>query len=267
LKPLGAGTYGKVKLFLNSRDNQLYAIKIMNKKTLMKKRFGLRKESALEDVLREISIMKTLDHVNVLKLVEVINDPSEDRLFMVLEYCEGGSVMKGELENDPLPEATAKRYFSQIVRGLDYLHSQNIIHRDIKPENLLLSGDGIVKISDFGVSLILESADDEPLKRTVGSPAFLAPELCASETPRMNGPAIDVWSLGITLYIFVFGKPPFLGDTEMIMYENIRSQKLKLPRKVNSHLEDLLRKSLHKDPEKRITIKGILKHPWLTSLK
>lgn len=267
IKKLGTGSFGKVKLFLNTENNQLYAIKIMKKKTLLKRRYGMKQGSMFEDVVREISIMRNLDHKNVLKLYEIINDPKEDKLFLAMEYAEGGPVIKLSEEEavaEPLPEAKARKFFLDTVCGLEYLHSKNIIHRDIKPGNLLLATGDVLKISDFGVSVNVEQLDDSMLKRTIGSPAFLAPELCASETQRIFGPAIDIWSLGVTLYFFIFGRCPFSGQNELQMYENIRSQELTLAHSVNKDLEDLLKKLLEKDPEKRISIKCIYQHPWIT---
>ena len=130
----------------------------------------------------------------------------------------------------------------------------------------MLVGD-TVKICDFGVSLSLEneSGEDEELKRSVGSPAFLPPELCASEVTRVRGPPLDVWSLGVTLYFFIFGKIPFTGDNQMHMYENIRTQEVTFPRKIEPNLEDLLKKMLVKDPDHRPTIEEVQKHPWIIS--
>ena len=121
-----------MKLFLNTEDNQLYAIKIMKKRTLMKRRFGMKIGTAYEDVMREIEIMMHLDHKNILKLYEVLNDPNEDKLFLVVEYAEGGPVMKGEMETEALPESKSRKYFVDVVCGLEYLHEHKIIHRDIK---------------------------------------------------------------------------------------------------------------------------------------
>lgn len=132
IKTIGIGTFSKVKLALNTDDNQLYAIKEMKKKHLSKKRFGMRKATALDDILREISIMKKLHHRNILHLHEVINDPKEDRLFLVIEYADGGPVMKGELEAEPLPERKARAFITDVVNGLEYMHHNKIVHRDIK---------------------------------------------------------------------------------------------------------------------------------------
>jgi len=257
------GSYGKVKLCMNIEDRELYAIKIMKKSVLMKRRVGLKKGIALEDVKREIDIMKRLDNFFVIKLFEVIDDPEEDKLFLILEYAEGRSIRKGEMECEPLSEEKLRKYFHDIICGLEYIHSQKIIHRDIKPQNLLLTAGGTVKLSDFGVSIRIENEDvQNSLKRTVGSPMFLAPELCATATSFINGPPIDIWSLGVTLFFFTFGKYPFVADTEMQLYENIRTKKLIFPHRVDRDLQDLLKKLLTKDPNFRIVIKEIKKHPW-----
>lgn len=263
LKNIGQGAYGKVKLVMNSDDKSLFAMKIMRKSTLMRKRVGLKKGTAWEDVQREISIMKTLDNFFIIKLFELIDDPNEDRLFLIEEYAEGGATMKGEMETIPISEEKARKYFHDTVCGLEYLHSQKVVHRDIKPENLLVNAAGTVKISDFGVSISLDTPDaDIQLKKTVGSPVFLPPELCAAETKRINGTAVDIWCLGVTLYFWIFGKPPFIGETEMQMYENIRTKKLVFPHKIDKDLADILKRLLAKEPQNRISIREIKKHPW-----
>jgi len=186
---------------------------------------------------------------------------------MFMEYAENGSVLGGEMETDPLSENKARSCFNDTVCGLEYLHSQSIIHRDIKPENLLVNKEGVVKISDFGVAIRLENdieTNQQLLKRTVGSPAFLPPELCASEISEIHGPALDIWSLGVTLYFFIFGRCPFVGDNEMQMYENIRTKDVEFPREINSNLQDLILSLLRKDPSRRITIEEIKSHSWVT---
>lgn len=224
----------------------------------------MKKGSAYEDVIREIDLMKKMDSLYVIKLWEIIDDPTEDKLFLIMDFAEGGPTMKSEMECDPIPEPLARRYLHDIICGLEYLHSLKIIHRDIKPENLLVTLDGTVKIADFSVSLLIDSkADHLLLKKTAGSPIFIAPELC-SENSRIIPTAIDIWCLGVSLFFFVFGKPPFSADTEMQLYENIRTKKLTFPSSpdIDPLLKDLLKRLLHKDPKHRITIKDMKKHPW-----
>jgi serine/threonine protein kinase len=262
IKDIGLGAYGKVKLYMRACDNELFAVKTMKKKLLLKQRFGLRRGTALDDVVREIQIMKTLNHKNIVKLHEVINDPNADRLYLVIEYCEKGCIMNEEMETEPLPINKAMKYMVDIVNGLEYLHNQKIIHRDIKPQNLFVAGDDTVKIGDFSVAISINEESEEILKKTVGSPAFLSPELCAADTPRIPGPPIDIWSLGVTLYFFIFGRCPFIGDTQVEMFENIKNQEISFPHQIDGDLEDLFKKLLNKDPFARITIEDIKNHPW-----
>jgi len=258
LGKLGSGAYAKVKLCMSTEDNELYAMKVVHKSVLRKKRVG--STTALDDVMREISIMKKLNHPNVAKLFEVINDPDEDTLFMIMEYLEGGAVMKRTME--PLALPMVHRYFCDVLAGLEYLHAQKIVHRDIKPENLLLAKHGTVKISDFGVSHVF-SGDDDALKQSAGSPAFLAPELCSAGTSP-HGLLVDVWALGVTLYCMVFGTVPFMAENVLDIYEKIRTEPVRYPSTIPADLQDLLSNLLEKDPSRRITTEGIRKHPWVS---
>lgn len=226
---------------------------------LRKRRQGL--GTALDDVMREIAIMRRLNNPNIVKLYEVINDPNEDRLFLVLEYMENGAVQKDSRNLESFPEATVRKYLHDVVTGLEYLHSQRVIHRDLKPENLLIAADGTVKISDFGVSHSF-TGDDDTLQQSAGSPAFLAPELCAAGSVP-HGRAVDVWALGVTAYCILFGKVPWMADNVLEIYEKIRNDPLIIPRSVSPDLEDFLRRILEKDPAKRLTLEQVRNHPWM----
>ncbi|PRP89060.1 hypothetical protein PROFUN_02338 [Planoprotostelium fungivorum] len=277
-KKLGVGSFGKVSLYLNNENNQLYAVKSMKKKILMKRRFGVHNgRTHWDDVMREISIMKRLDHPNVIKVFEIINDPNDTKIHIVMEYAENGPLFKGEDTDSyvrSIDDDTMKNYFAQMVKGLQYVHSRGVIHRDIKPENILASN-GVIKIADFGVSYQLcnrsidfnsdhnnGDEDSEQLKKSVGSPAFLPPELCATDHDHITGPPIDIWALGITLFFLYFGRIPFTGDTEAILYDNVRTQDLTFPAPADELLEDLLKKLLQKNPDLRITLDSVAQHPW-----
>eukprot|EP00252_Welwitschia_mirabilis_P020645 TRINITY_DN5099_c0_g1_i3.p1 TRINITY_DN5099_c0_g1~~TRINITY_DN5099_c0_g1_i3.p1 ORF type:complete len:367 (+),score=46.28 TRINITY_DN5099_c0_g1_i3:129-1229(+) len=155
MRKIGGGSYCKVVLYRNKNDEKLYAMKVFRKSRLSKIRIN-QLETAMTDVLREASIMKKLHHPNVVKLIEVIDDPNSDHLFMVLEYMEKGWIFKGSGPSGGIGERVARAYFKDMVAGLKYLHDNNIMHGDIKPENLLLSGDGHVKICDFSASRMFE---------------------------------------------------------------------------------------------------------------
>ncbi|XP_044763193.1 calcium/calmodulin-dependent protein kinase kinase 1 [Coccinella septempunctata] len=280
LDAIGQGSYGVVKLAYSEEDDTHYAMKILSKKKLLKKSgiFGRlppsRKDSKnsisanavnhpLQKVYREIAILKKLDHPNVVKLIEVLDDPAEDCLYLVFELVERGQVL--DIPTDqPLDEETARVYFRDVVLGLEYLHYQRIIHRDIKPANLLLSNNGHVQIADLGVCNEFDGTDAF-LSNSAGTPAFAAPEaLC--EKAEFSGKAVDIWSLGITLYAFVFGNVPFHDENLMGLYSKIRNDKVTFPSepKISETLRDLILKMLVKNPNQRITLPEIKLHPWVT---
>uniref|UniRef100_A0A672QWV7 Protein kinase domain-containing protein n=1 Tax=Sinocyclocheilus grahami TaxID=75366 RepID=A0A672QWV7_SINGR len=213
----------------------------------------------LERVYQEIAILKKLDHPNVVKLVEVLDDPSEDHLYM------GKSAVMEVPTDKTLDEDQARFYFQDLLRGIEYLHYQKIIHRDVKPSNLLVGEDGHVKIADFGVSNQFEGAD-ALLTSTVGTPAFLAPETLSETRKNFSGKALDVWAMGVTLYCFIFGVCPFMDERILSLHQKIKTQPVELPENadISDDLKDLLFKMLDKNPETRITVPQIKVHPWVT---
>ncbi|XP_076836090.1 calcium/calmodulin-dependent protein kinase kinase 2 isoform X2 [Brachyhypopomus gauderio] len=277
---IGKGSYGVVKLAYNEDDNTYYAMKVLSKKRLMRQAGFPRRppprgarlapegppqpKGPLERVYQEIAILKKLDHPNVVKLVEVLDDPSEDHLYMVFELVKQGAVMEVPTDK-PLNEDQARFYFQDLLRGIEYLHYQKIIHRDIKPSNLLVGEDGHIKIADFGVSNQFEGAD-ALLTSTVGTPAFLAPETLSETRKNFSGKALDVWAMGVTLYCFVFGVCPFMDERILSLHQKIKTQPVELPEQaeVSDDLKDLLFKMLDKNPESRITVPQIKVHPWVT---
>uniref|UniRef100_A0A7N6AY18 calcium/calmodulin-dependent protein kinase n=1 Tax=Anabas testudineus TaxID=64144 RepID=A0A7N6AY18_ANATE len=265
---IGKGSYGVVKLAYNEDDNTYYAMKVLSKKRLMRQagfprrppprgvKAGpegpLQPKGPLERVYQEIAILKKLDHPNVVKLVEVLDDPSEDHLYM-------GMLAVMEVPTDkPFSEDQARFYFQDLLRGIEYLHYQRIIHRDIKPSNLLVGEDGHIKIADFGVSNQFEGAD-ALLTSTVGTPAFLAPEALTETRKNFSGKALDVWAMGVTLYCFVFGVCPFMDERILSLHQKIRTQPVEIPEHadISDDLKDLLLKMLDKNPETRISVPQI----------
>jgi tRNA A-37 threonylcarbamoyl transferase component Bud32 len=156
LQQVGKGTFGVVRLCQKQDSGEKYAIKIIDKK-LFDNKFKSKHQGSLEDMRREAAIMKRLNHPNVVNLIDVIDDPSADQLYLVQEFCEKGAIMEKLEGNHPLNESTARHYFRDLLQGIDYLHAHSIIHRDIKPMNLLLTADGVVKIGDFGVRVWLSA--------------------------------------------------------------------------------------------------------------
>ncbi|NWS71554.1 KKCC1 kinase, partial [Crotophaga sulcirostris] len=279
---IGKGSYGVVKLAYNENDDKYYAMKVLSKKKLLKQ-YGFPRRppprgskassgeqpkpmAPLDRVYQEIAILKKLDHVNIVKLIEVLDDPAEDNLYMALSCLSLPNRPVMEVPSDqPFSEEQARLYFRDIVLGIEYLHYQKIIHRDIKPSNLLLGDDGHVKIADFGVSNQFEG-NDAQLSSTAGTPAFMAPEAISDTGKSFSGKALDVWAMGITLYCFVYGKCPFIDEYILGLHNRIKNKPVEFPEeaRISEELKDLILRMLDKNPETRITVPEIKVHPWLT---
>ncbi|XP_055055403.2 calcium/calmodulin-dependent protein kinase kinase 1 isoform X2 [Misgurnus anguillicaudatus] len=277
---IGKGSYGVVKLAYNEDDDRYYAMKVVSKKKLMKQ-YGFPRRppprgpkaaqgdqpkvlGPLERVYQEIAILKKLDHLNIVKLVEVLDDPAEDNLHMVFELMQKGPVMEVPTDS-PFSEEQARHYFRDIILGIEYLHYQKIVHRDIKPSNLLLGDDGHVKIADFGVSNQFEGSD-ALLSSTAGTPAFMAPETLSDNRKSFSGKALDVWAMGVTLYCFLYGKCPFIDEYILALHNKIKSKSVEFPEMpaVSEGLKNLIVRMLDKNPDTRITIPEIKVDPWVT---
>ncbi|KAK9079084.1 hypothetical protein SSX86_000754 [Deinandra increscens subsp. villosa] len=256
---IGSGSYGKVVLYRSQVDGKNYAIKAFHKSHLLKQRVAP-SETAMTDVFREVLIMKMLNHPNIVNLIEVIDDPNTDHFYMVLEYVEGKWVFEGAGPPGGLGQNVSRRYLRDIVSGLMYLHSHNIVHGDIKPDNLLVSANGTIKIGDFSVSQVFEDEKDE-LRRSPGTPVFTAPECCLGLT--YHGKAADTWAVGVTLYCMILGRYPFLGDTLQDTYDKIVNDCVWLPVGMNPLLKNILEGLLCKEPAQRLTLEMVAVHPWV----
>ncbi|KAM9790231.1 serine/threonine-protein kinase STK11 isoform X2 [Syngnathus typhle] len=247
---LGEGSYGKVKEMLDSETLCRRAVKILKKKKLR------RIPNGEANVKKEIQLLRRLQHKNVIQLVDVLYNEEKQKMYMVMEYCVCG--MQEML--DSVPE---KRYFCQLLDGLEYLHSQGIVHKDIKPGNLLLTTDGALKISDLGVAEALHPfAEDDTCRTSQGSPAFQPPEI-ANGLDTFSGFKVDIWSAGVTLYNITTSLYPFEGDNIYKLFENIGKGEFTIPEECGPLLSDLLRGMLEYDPGKRFSIQNIRQHNWV----
>ena len=210
-------------------------------------------------IREEIAIMKKLNHPNLVCLYEVLDDPTEDSLYMVLEICKKGVVMKVGMHEpaEPYHFEQCRCWFRDLILGIEYLHAQGVVHRDIKPDNLLLTDDDVLKISDFGVSEMFAKDSDLMTAKSAGSPAFLPPELCVSRHGSISGKAADIWSMGVTLYCLYFGKVPFEKVGVLDLYEAIRNDGLDLEGCEEEDFADLIHKLLDKDPTQRIKMEEL----------
>uniref|UniRef100_A0A8D0GRK1 Calcium/calmodulin dependent protein kinase kinase 1 n=1 Tax=Sphenodon punctatus TaxID=8508 RepID=A0A8D0GRK1_SPHPU len=276
--PIARGSYGVVKLAYNESDDKYYPMQPSRTKYNFIYVFasgrppprgskaaagGQPKPMApLDRIYQEIAILKKLDHINIVKLIEVCMPASH--VYGLFDLLRKGPVMEVPCE-EPFTEEQARPYLKDIVLGIEYLHYQKIIHRDIKPSNLLLGDDGHVKIADFGVSNQFEG-NDAQLSSTAGTPAFMAPEAISDTGKSFSGKALDVWAVGITLYCFVYGKCPFIDEYILALHNKIKNKAVEFPEMppVSEELKDLILKMLDKNPEMRITIPEIKSHPWVT---
>jgi [calcium/calmodulin-dependent protein kinase] kinase len=304
IKKLGEGSVCKVKLV--EKNNVKYALKIVNKKHLLKMKKWIPDENGkmtittpLDGIVKEISILKKVNHRNLVKLYEIMNDKKKGKLYLVLEYCENGDLMSydevhskfsvnknifkkylknkdnsNEIDVDKLyySENQIRRFIRQIIRGLNYLHRIGIIHRDIKPNNILLDKNNECKIIDFNFSSILDKHWVDNVGNKVDcNDYFRPPEICdlnnEDNLKDYKGIPLDIWAIGITAFILSYKKFPFFSTNEDIfdLYNKIHEAKLEIPNtpQRSSHFKYFLKKCLEKDPNKRITSEKILDLKWV----
>ena len=247
---LGKGTFGVVKLAVNSQTGEKAAIKIINESKLPK-------EEKL-NFLREIEILRNLKHPNIIRLYSHIN--KEKQLYLITEYIKGIELFQYISLKKKIPESEACIYFQQIISGLEYLHKMGIVHRDIKPENILVDHHlKEIKIIDFGLSNKY-TKNSNLLSTLCGSPLYAAPEVLQGRGYKPR--PVDIWSCGVVLYFMLCGKLPFQGDSDEDLYKKIIDAKIKNIEGVSKEVNDLLRNILNPNPRKRITISKIKIHPW-----
>ncbi|XP_068899569.1 serine/threonine-protein kinase STK11 isoform X2 [Tenebrio molitor] len=256
---LGEGSYGKVKEMLDSDTLCRCAVKILKQRKLR------RIPNGVQNVEREIKLLKSLKHKNVINLVDVLYNEEKQKMYLIMEFCVGS--LQGMLDSTPtkkFPLFQAHGYFTQLIDGLEYLHSKRVVHKDIKPGNLLLTLEGELKISDLGVAETIDFfAINDTCIQGQGSPAFQPPEI-ANGLDSFPGFKVDVWSSGVTLYNLVTGEYPFEGDSIYKLFENIGRGEFTIPDYIEDPLRSLLLGMLRKDPEDRFSLQYIRQHLWFS---
>ena len=259
-KILGEGTYGVVFKAVEKDTREIRAIKRIARETIKNyKRF-----------LNEINALKTLDHPNVIKLYEIYED--KEYIYLVQELLEGGELFEYIVNKEYLDEVQTARIFKQIISSILYCHKNAICHRDLKPENFMFTNkdtDSNLKLIDFGLSRSYYKIDDDGegkytrMETTAGTAYFMAPEVL---TESYNS-AWDMWSIGVILYIMLWGYPPFDGQTEDDILKQVAKQAYdfddKIWESVSEEAKDLIRNLLVPENE-RLSPKEALKHPWIT---
>ncbi|CAH2235931.1 5'-AMP-activated protein kinase catalytic subunit alpha-2 isoform X1 [Pararge aegeria] len=246
---LGVGTFGKVKIGEHQLTKHKVAVKILNRQKI-------KSLDVVGKIRREIQNLKLFRHPHIIKLYQVISTATD--IFMIMEYVSGGELFDYIVKRGKLQEHEARRFFQQIISGVDYCHRHMIVHRDLKPENLLLDHNMHVKIADFGLSNMM--MDGEFLRTSCGSPNYAAPEVISGKL--YAGPEVDVWSCGVILYALLCGTLPFDDEHVPTLFRKIKSGIFPIPEYLNKSVVSLLCNMLQVDPMKRATIEDVKKHEW-----
>ncbi|ORC87843.1 putative protein kinase [Trypanosoma theileri] len=255
LEEIGKGGYGTVWKCCRRHDalKRPYGVKIINKPQA-----GAR---GLKEVMGEVETMSLLSHPNIVRLEETFQD--DEHLWIVMEYMPGGELQRALRRDGFFSETQARRIATQLLLALEFIHQKGIVHRDLKPENCLLSeGDLVCKISDFGFAVLVGS--DQCLMSFCGTTVFMAPEIFSDTN---YGKPVDMWALGVIVYLMITGEYPFTGRTSKEVTEAIREARYDLKSEklieASSALRDFIPKLLEIDPNRRYSAREALKHPWI----
>ena len=254
-KMLGSGAFGEVWLVHHKDLDRDFAMKIIKKRK--------NKKNDEREILNEIEILKKLDHPKILKVVDFYS--TLKKYYIITEYCHEGELFNEIIKVGKFDEGQAAFIINQILKAITYCHKMNIIHRDIKPENIMIknrekNGCLQVKLIDFGTAKIFEKGHQE--NKYVGSSYYMAPEIIK----RKYDEKCDLWSIGVIMYILLTGRPPFDGNDDDEILENVKKgvyDTYSYPYPLlSSHSKDLINKLLQYDPKKRISADQALEHPW-----
>ena len=284
-KTLGTGAFGTVVLAKKQNSEKLYAIKSISKKNIIRSQMA-------SQVKKEISIMKSLEHPNIVQIYEVLS--SSEYLYIVMDYVPGGELYTKIARGGKLTNNECRRYTRQLCRALHYCHSKNVCHRDIKPQNILLDANDNVLLADFGFASIMEveelqnnntsfvkndvvnemdlsnigpnrnrsmegpSRIMKNMSTVCGTMSYMAPEISSRE--RYTGDKADIWSMGIVIYVLLVGFMPFKeSDTE--------KNKFTTPSYMTRDAHHFISSMLTLDPSKRYSARKLLNHRWLSEME
>ncbi|QIW97978.1 hypothetical protein AMS68_003496 [Peltaster fructicola] len=249
---VGRGAFGSVYRALNWNTGETVAIKQIKLTDLPK--------SELNVIMQEIDLLKNLNHANIVKYHGFVK--SVENLYIILEFCENGSLHSICKNFGKFPENLVSHYTGQVLHGLHFLHEQGVIHRDIKGANILTTKEGLVKLADFGVATKQAGPTEGSV---VGSPYWMAPEVI-----ELSGAttASDIWSLGSTVIELLDGKPPYHKLAPMpALFRIVNDDHPPLPEGASPLVRDFLMQCFQKEPNLRVTAKKLLRHPWIVSTK
>ena len=293
LENIGRGAYSKVKKCINLNTREEFAVKIINKKLLRKKKksYGKTKEGTLkinymiEDAMNEINIYKSFPEPNdnVIHLYQILNDNKKDKTYLIMELAQKGPLVtlneksgvfsiNKNYRDDIYDEKLIKKWILDIAKGLKFLHENNVVHRDIKSDNILIDKNGHCKLADFGCSIKLKNNQPDLFSKTEGNMYFFPPEFVDGKSKKQFGyKPVDIWAFGVSIYTCIFKSLPFLPENRenvVELFKEIREAKFDYNKngvKISKDMEILLGHILDKDPNKRFTAKDIVDYPWLKS--
>jgi len=255
LSVIGRGSFGKVVQVRKKDTKKIYAMKVLNKKSIIEKQ-------EVDHTRAEQNILQKLCHpflVNLNYSFQTI-----DKLYFIMDYINGGELFFHLQNEKKFTEDRVRFYAAEIACGLEYLHSNGVLYRDLKPENILLTSDGHICMTDFGISKEGLHSDDDRTATFCGTPEYLAPEILEGNG---YGKAVDWWSFGTLVFEMLTGLPPFYAGDVQQMYAKIISAKLVIPSTVPADAKSLIEELLVRDPEKRLSdpvkIKG---HPFFKGI-
>ena len=276
LKSLGKGAFGEVFLTQKIGQNGVFATKKLNREYS-------EKEENIKRLSNEIKILKYIHHNNITGLIDLMK--TNNNIYIVMEYCNGGDLTKclkkyTEINKRPFSEEIVQYLMKQIITGLDFLHSKNILHRDLKLDNILICFksdkdknsvnmlQSTAKITDFGFSKIIEDPNNPITFTLIGTPIYMSPGMVAAMANNTKNPGYnqkaDIWSLGVLCYEMIIGKCPFIGNSILDLYNKIKEGNYELPNYISHEAALFIGAMLVKDENKRLSCKELLKHDFLT---
>lgn len=250
---VGTGTFGRVRVvkIKGSPDRTPMALKILKKSEVIRLK-------QVEHVRAEKQILAMIEHPFIVNLLTTFQD--EKRLFMLMEYVNGGELFSYLRKEGRLPNDYARFYAGEIILAFAYLHSLHVVYRDLKPENLLIDCEGHMKLTDFGFAKVVE----DRTWTLCGTPEYLAPEIIQS---KGHGKAVDWWALGILMFEMLAGYPPFYDENPFGIYQKVLAGRIDFPRHFDVKAKDLIKRLLTNDRAKRFgCLKAgaddLKKHKW-----